>query len=132
MTQPYERPCHNGACTSTGMAEPGFCKCKADAERMEMLERALDILLIKIDVVFADDLPTPVKEAIEAARAALDYRPAQMKTTAAACKHEEFKYLKETTGEGVMGLCLNCYRRVTAWPGSVHYEKILAAKGREG
>lgn len=32
MSNPYDRPCWSGPCTDRGMATPGFCKCKADAE----------------------------------------------------------------------------------------------------
>jgi len=37
----YDRPCQGGPCTIKGLAEPGFCKCKADAERIVELEVAL-------------------------------------------------------------------------------------------
>ena len=40
----HARPCNdygNGGCTEKGRADPGFCQCKADVERVEMLERVL-------------------------------------------------------------------------------------------
>lgn len=46
---------------------------------------------------------------------------------AAACAHE-FEYLRAYShGDGVVGRCLKCKCRFTAWPGTVHYEEIVEA-----
>lgn len=37
MPNPYERPCWGGPCTEYGMETPGFCKCMADADEIELL-----------------------------------------------------------------------------------------------
>jgi hypothetical protein len=54
----------------------------------------------------------------------------------ARCKPHQFKYLKGHQEQGVVGLCTNCKGRFTAWPGTIYYDEIVAAKGafkgREG
>ena len=47
---------------------------------------------------------------------------------AAACAHE-FEYLRAHIGtDGVVGRCVRCKCRFTAWPGTVHYDEIVAAR----
>ncbi len=46
---------------------------------------------------------------------------------AADCAHE-FEFIKVAIGGGVVGRCVKCKCRVTAWPGGVHYEEIDAAR----
>jgi hypothetical protein len=47
---------------------------------------------------------------------------------AAACKHE-FEYLREHPhGNGIVGRCVHCKCRFTAWPGTAHYDEIVAAR----
>lgn len=41
MQNPFNRPCWGGPCTAKGMAEPGFCKCKEDAEEIALLRKTL-------------------------------------------------------------------------------------------
>lgn len=41
---PYARPCWHGPRTDKGMAEAGFCVCKADAEKLLRLHQEVDVL----------------------------------------------------------------------------------------
>lgn len=51
--------------------------------------------------------------------------------SAAGCAHK-FEYVRDTVANGVIGRCIGyCKCRFTAWPGTAHYDEILAAKGRE-
>lgn len=36
-----KRPCWGGVCSDRGVAEPGFCQCKADAEEILKLKKDL-------------------------------------------------------------------------------------------
>jgi hypothetical protein len=47
------------------------------------------------------------------------------------CAHE-FEYLRDAGAGGVVGRCTNCKCRFTAWPTTVHYAEIVAAKERKG
>lgn len=47
----------------------------------------------------------------------------------ALCSHE-FEYLRATVGNGEVGRCVHCKCRFTAWPGTLHYDEIVAAKGK--
>ena len=50
---------------------------------------------------------------------------------AAKCDHA-FAYLGPLQStSGVVGRCIHCKCRFTAWPGTMHYEEIMAAK-KEG
>lgn len=46
---------------------------------------------------------------------------------AAKCEHD-FEYLYETTRGGQTARCRLCRCRFTAWPGTVHYGEIVAAR----
>lgn len=47
---------------------------------------------------------------------------------AAAC-HHDFEYIRAHTGtDGVVGRCVHCKCRFTAWPGTAHYDAIIAAR----
>lgn len=50
----------------------------------------------------------------------------------AKCDHE-FEYLGENAHRiaGVRGYCNKCKCRVTAWPNSMHYDEIVAARDRQ-
>lgn len=43
-SNPFERPCWGGPCSTKGMAEAGFCKCKEDSEVIQRYRKALEII----------------------------------------------------------------------------------------
>ena len=49
MSSSYQRPCQGGPCTEIGMAIPGFCKCKQDAERICALENLVRELAMDLE-----------------------------------------------------------------------------------
>lgn len=48
----------------------------------------------------------------------------------ATCTHGNFEYIS-AMGKTVVGKCRKCKSHVAASPGSIHYEKIMAAKKRK-
>lgn len=50
----------------------------------------------------------------------------------ARCKPHRFQYLKDHGDEGVAGICTQCDGRFTAWPGTIYYDEIIAAKPSRG
>lgn len=69
----FERPCWAGPCTSKGMAEPGFCKCKQAADEIEALQSTIRALS-KGDIV-----PITDKDAeIERLTTALGYHVTEL------------------------------------------------------
>lgn len=49
----------------------------------------------------------------------------------AGCSHE-FEYIRDTVANGVIGRCTkDCKCRFTAWPGTPHYDEIVAARERQ-
>lgn len=47
--------------------------------------------------------------------------------TAAECPHE-FDYIGPNKTGGEVGRCRHCRCRFTTWPGTVHYDDIVAAR----
>ena len=46
----------------------------------------------------------------------------------AKCDHK-FRYIgPHRWTEGVVGICMRCKCRFIAWPGTAHYEEIVAAR----
>jgi hypothetical protein len=52
--------------------------------------------------------------------------------TAAGCAHE-FEYVRDHPfGNGIVDRCIkDCKCRFTAWPGTAHYDEIVAARDRQ-
>jgi hypothetical protein len=49
----------------------------------------------------------------------------------AQCTHA-FEWISERPADGgVVGYCPRCRCRYTAWPGTVHYEEILAVRPKQ-
>ena len=47
---------------------------------------------------------------------------------ASKCEHR-FEFVAPfRLGNGLVGRCLDCKCRFTAWPGTLHYDEIVAAK----
>ena len=46
------------------------------------------------------------------------------------CAHD-FEYLRDAGHHGVIGRCIRCKCRFTAWPTTVHYDEIVAARDRQ-
>ena len=49
----------------------------------------------------------------------------------AGCDHQ-FAFVRDTIGDGVVGLCDRCKAQITTWPGLAHYEPIAAARPASG
>lgn len=101
--------------------------------RAEMLERALQLFVDAHTWCCASDF----NEAAKAARAALAYKPVQMtgavRAASVKCDPHEFKYVRRHEGtNGVVGRCILCNTTFTAWPRTMHYEEIVAARDAAG
>ena len=62
MYKSLDRACHGGPCTEKGMAVPGFCQCKADADRIAELEAALQAISAEMKTAHDGACVGPVKD----------------------------------------------------------------------